>query len=119
MLLRALLLGIVAYTLLSANLPAAEGPQHRRLTAVPFTAVKLDGVFWAPRIRTNRQQSLPHNFQWCEQTGRISNFAKVRKAFDAIGYSGWIQIEAAAPHGLLPDYRAHYKFIRKHFPERG
>jgi L-ribulose-5-phosphate 3-epimerase len=50
--------------------------------------------------------------------GRI-DFAKVRKAIDAIQYSGWIQIEAAAPHGLIADYRAHYKFIRSHFPQRG
>ncbi|MDY0166525.1 MAG: glycoside hydrolase family 127 protein [Thermoguttaceae bacterium] len=55
---------------------AGEAPPHRKLTAVPFTAVKLDDAFWAPRITTNRDASLPHNFQWCESTGRISNFAK-------------------------------------------
>jgi DUF1680 family protein len=77
--LRVMLWGIVACTWLSPDVPAAEGPQYRRLTAVPFTEVKLDDVFWAPRIRTNRQQSLPHNFQWCEQTGRIGNFAKAGK----------------------------------------
>ena len=50
--------------------------------------------------------------------GRI-DFKKVRKALDKIEYSGWIQIEAAAPHGLVEDYRAHYKFLRSIFPERG
>jgi sugar phosphate isomerase/epimerase len=50
--------------------------------------------------------------------GRI-DFRKVRKAIDKIGYSGWIQIEAAAPHGLMRDYPAHYKFLRGIFPERG
>jgi sugar phosphate isomerase/epimerase len=50
--------------------------------------------------------------------GRI-DFKKVRKALDQIGYSGWIQIEAAAPHGLVEDYRAQYKFLRSIFPERG
>jgi len=50
--------------------------------------------------------------------GRI-DFKKVRKALDQIEYSGWIQIEAAAPHGLVEDYRAHYKFLRSIFPERG
>jgi len=55
---------------------AGEGPKHRRLTAVPFTAVKIEDGFWAPRIRTNREKSLPHNFKWCEQMGRFANFAK-------------------------------------------
>lgn len=54
----------------------ADGPKHRKLTAVPFTQVKVQDVFWAPRIETNRKVSLPHNFAWCEQTGRISNFEK-------------------------------------------
>jgi DUF1680 family protein len=54
----------------------ADTPQHRRLSAVPFTQVKLRDQFWSPRLKTNRESSLPHNFQWCEQTGRISNFAK-------------------------------------------
>ena len=43
---------------------------------MPFTEVKLQDAFWAPRLATNRAKSLPHNFQWCEQTGRISNFDK-------------------------------------------
>ncbi len=47
--------------------------------------------------------------------GRI-DFAKVRRALDDIGYSGWIQIEAAAPHGLIPDYTADRKFLKKLFP---
>ncbi len=54
----------------------AEGPKHRRLTAVPFTEVKIQDEFWAPRIKTNREKCLPHNFKWCEQTGRFNNFAK-------------------------------------------
>jgi len=50
--------------------------------------------------------------------GRI-DFKKVRKALDQIEYSGWIQIEAAAPHGVYQDYAAHYKFLRGIFPEGG
>jgi sugar phosphate isomerase/epimerase len=49
--------------------------------------------------------------------GRI-DFAKVRHAIDDIGYSGWIQIEAAHPHGLVEDYTADYKYLRTVFPER-
>lgn len=51
---------------------AADGP----LTAVPFTDVTVEDGFWAPRLETARQKTLPANFKWCEDTGRISNFAK-------------------------------------------
>ena len=50
--------------------------------------------------------------------GRI-DFKKVRKAVDDIGYSGWFHIEAARPHGLVKDYRAHFEYLRTCFPERG
>jgi sugar phosphate isomerase/epimerase len=50
--------------------------------------------------------------------GRI-DFKKVREAIDKIDYSGWIQIEAAAPHGMKRDYAVHYKFLRGIYPERG
>ena len=47
--------------------------------------------------------------------GRI-DFHQVRLALDDIQYSGWIQIEAATPHGLIPDYTADRKFLKKLFP---
>jgi len=50
--------------------------------------------------------------------GRI-DFKKVREAMDDTGYSGWIQIEAAAPHGLLVDYTADRKYLKDIFPARG
>lgn len=50
--------------------------------------------------------------------GRI-DFKKVREAIDKIGYSGWIQIEAAAPNGVRRDYAAYYNFLRTIYPERG
>ena len=43
------------------------------------------------------------------------DFHKVRAAMDEIGYSGWIQIEAAAPHGVVPDYQADCKFLKSIF----
>ncbi len=69
--------GLVASIVLVCGVCARAGePTHRRLSAVPFTAVKFSDGFWAPRLETNRQKSLPHNFKWCEETGRIANFAK-------------------------------------------
>lgn len=49
--------------------------------------------------------------------GRI-DFRKVRQVLDQIEYSGWIQLEAAAPHGVRKDYAAYYRFLRSIFPER-
>ena len=43
--------------------------------------------------------------------GRI-DFPKVRQAMDAIDYRGWIHLEAAAPHALVPDYQAQCKFLK-------
>lgn len=47
--------------------------------------------------------------------GRI-DFRKVRKAIDDIGFSGWIQIEGAAPNGILQDYSANREYLRSVFP---
>jgi hypothetical protein len=52
------------------------------LKAVPFTDVQVRDEFWAPRIETDRTRSLPHNFKWCRQTGRLSNFAKAGKLME-------------------------------------
>lgn len=47
--------------------------------------------------------------------GRI-DFRKVRESVDAIGLDGWIQIEAAAPNGLLVDYKSNLAYLRGVFP---
>jgi len=46
------------------------------LVAVPFTDVQIEDTFWAPRLKTTREKTLPATLKWCEDTGRISNFAK-------------------------------------------
>ncbi|MCP4456302.1 MAG: glycoside hydrolase family 127 protein, partial [Planctomycetes bacterium] len=53
---------------------AAHESKAPGLSAVPFTEVKVQDAFWTPRLETNRENSLPHNLTWCEQTGRIRNF---------------------------------------------
>ena len=53
--------------------------ESRKLTClgrVPFTDVAFADEFWAPRIETNRKVTIPYAFKKCEETGRISNFAK-------------------------------------------
>src|SRR5438105_3250612 len=47
---------------------------------VPFTAVHLDDIFWAPRIETNRTVTIPFAFEQCEKSGRMDNFERAAKA---------------------------------------
>ena len=49
--------------------------------------------------------------------GRI-DFKKVRLAMDEVEFSGWLQLEAAHPHGLIPDYTADAKYLKSIFPEK-
>ncbi len=41
---------------------------------VPLTAVTITDSFWEPRIRVNREQTLPHVYRLCKETGRIEAF---------------------------------------------
>jgi DUF1680 family protein len=42
---------------------------------VPFTQVRFEDDFWAPRLETNRTVTIPHVFAMSEETGRVENFA--------------------------------------------
>ncbi len=46
------------------------------IQSAPFTQVAVDDSFWAPRINTAIKVTIPYDFQKCEETGRIDNFAK-------------------------------------------
>jgi DUF1680 family protein len=61
---------------------AAEIPTVRDypVKPVPFTAVHLSDVFWAPRIETNRLVTIPFAFEQCEKSGRMDNFERAAKA---------------------------------------
>src|SRR4051794_6605692 len=56
--------------------------KNKPLDAVPFTSVKVQDNFWAPRIKINREKVVPHNFKFCEETGRIRNFARAAGMID-------------------------------------
>jgi DUF1680 family protein len=47
---------------------------HARLKPVPISSVTLTDDFWAPRLRINRELTLPAQFQYLEETGRLDNF---------------------------------------------
>ncbi len=41
---------------------------------VPFTSVRLTDNFWAPKIRTNYEVTIPIAINQCYSTGRVDNF---------------------------------------------
>jgi DUF1680 family protein len=49
---------------------------YRGLVAPAIGEVQIADEFWAPRIKTCREVTLPYAFEVCERTGRISNFVK-------------------------------------------
>lgn len=57
---------------LSTQVPEYDYP----IKPVAFTQVRIDDNFWAPRIKTNREVTIPYTFEKSVETGRISNFAK-------------------------------------------
>lgn len=59
-----------------ASTAASQAAGDYPIRPVPFTSVHFDDAFWTPRLETNRKVTLPANFTKCEETGRISNFAK-------------------------------------------
>jgi uncharacterized protein len=55
---------------------ARAAPRDYPIQPVPFTAVRLDDAFWAPRIETNRLVTLPYVFRQCQASGRMDNFER-------------------------------------------
>src|ERR1051326_2196293 len=46
------------------------------LNPIPVSAVRFTDTFWEPRIRRNREVTLPTQLRQCEETGRIDNFRR-------------------------------------------
>jgi hypothetical protein len=69
-------LSLALACLVFAGVAVAAETRDYAVRPVPFTAVKVDDAFWAPRLETNRTVTVPFDFAKCEETGRIDNFAK-------------------------------------------
>ena len=80
---------IAALVLLAASgtLFAQTAPQRDYpVKPVPFTAVHVNDVFWAPRIEINRAVTIPFAFQKDEETGRLDNFIRAAEALKGIPF---------------------------------
>ena len=47
-----------------------------KIHPISLSQVRVNDKFWAPRIKTNHEITIPHVFQRCEKTGRINNFSR-------------------------------------------
>jgi DUF1680 family protein/amino acid transporter len=66
----------VTLTLLAILVPAMGKGQQKDypIQPVPFTHVRVDDKFWAPKIEVNREVTIPYVLKMCEVHGRIANF---------------------------------------------
>ncbi|MDD5508234.1 MAG: glycoside hydrolase family 127 protein [Bacteroidales bacterium] len=65
---------ILPILFISSCSPKQERPKDYPILPVPFTQVTVTDNFWAPRIRTNSEVTIPIAFRHCETTGRVKNF---------------------------------------------
>lgn len=57
--------------------PASQSaPRDYPVKPVPFTAVRFNDAFWAPRIEINRRVSIPFAFGKNEETNRVKHFER-------------------------------------------
>jgi uncharacterized protein len=53
-----------------------------RLRPVAIDAIAVDDAFWAPRMRTNRESTLPSQYRLLQETGRIDNLLRAAGKLD-------------------------------------
>ncbi len=82
---------------------------HSLLKPVPIDSVKLNDGFWAPRIKTLIEVTLPTQYELLEETGRVDNFrraaGKIKTEFKGLFFNDsdvykWIE---AASYALAYD----------------
>jgi uncharacterized protein len=59
------------------------------ISPVPFTAVKVNDVFWGQRLNASREVTIPLAFSKCEETGRYENFVNAAHPSDTIKVTGY------------------------------
>ncbi|MBN1395826.1 MAG: glycoside hydrolase family 127 protein, partial [Pirellulales bacterium] len=64
---------VVLFILLAANSASGETPRAA-LEETPFDRVRIDDVFWSPRIDTVQRETLPDLLDLAEEQGKIDNY---------------------------------------------
>ncbi len=71
---KAIFIPVLALVVLSSCNFNDKAARDYPIRPVPFTRVKVNDRFWAPRILTNHRVTIPIAFRKSEETGRIDNF---------------------------------------------
>ncbi len=58
----------------AAESASNQGVVRRQYVSLAHTKVTVDDVFWAPRLRANRERTIGHIYRQCLETGRIDAF---------------------------------------------
>src|ERR1035441_1775012 len=70
---RSAALALLAVAALSGPMAVASEQPLLKLQPVPFTDVKIQDSFWAPRRETNRVASIPFSLRKLEEAGNLEN----------------------------------------------
>ncbi len=89
----------------SAVRPAPALEQDYPYQPIPFTEVRFDDVFWAPRVEINRTVTIPHAFEQCETSRRFYHFERAAKVLRGE------PLEDRSPPGLSFDDTDPYKVL--------
>ncbi|BAV10273.1 hypothetical protein SAMN05421788_104357 [Filimonas lacunae] len=78
---------LLAGITLFAGKATAQKKADYPIQPVAFTHVKLNDLFWEPKIRVNAEVSIPYTLEQCKKTGRINNFLKAAGKMPADSYT--------------------------------
>jgi uncharacterized protein len=73
------LAAIVGFVMTAVPAAGQTPSADTSLRAVPLADIRLTDGFWAERQRINREHTVWANFEQCEKTGRIENFAQAAR----------------------------------------
>lgn len=68
--------GLLAVALTALALDTLGQQADYPIQPVPFTQVHVMDNFWKPKIRINKEVSIPYTFSQCQRTGRMDNFLR-------------------------------------------
>ncbi|NWG13840.1 MAG: glycoside hydrolase family 127 protein [Acidobacteria bacterium] len=84
---------IVSSTLLAGSISSAPAPQLAKLRPVPFTDVRINDSFWAPRREINRTVTIPVNLDNLIKAGNMSNLELAGRRATS-GYKGPVYMDS-------------------------
>ncbi|MBI3820477.1 MAG: glycoside hydrolase family 127 protein [Planctomycetes bacterium] len=64
----------IIFAVAAAAASAQVPPRADQLEEIPFTEVKINDAFWAPRREINRTVTIPHSLEMLKRVGAIDNF---------------------------------------------